>query len=440
MVHRMPRAAVTSAFAVAAAIAVAGCGSQIATSGHGQPPKLHIGTASDAVAAGEAAPMMAPVPGGLGLYGGYVLVGSLPTTPTHAAVWRWSDSSASRADVSRLGALLGLTGTPQRHAHGWLLASSGGELRVRDGDSLQWSYVRADQAACPPYSIDIDQQGDVASGCAVASAAAVAGATPSGSAVSDAAARALLAGLGITGAEHVDKGAASVTVTVAPKVGSLPTQGVETRVDVDGSGIRSANGHLGVPKSGADYPLRGAKAAFDDLGNGPRPMIAQYCGPMPSLVGGPEIAPSQARVAPAPSSGAASAVAPVQPSRLPVPPPSAVPPSGLPVPAPCPSPEPIRITGATLGLLAMWDGASGGPNVLVPAWFFSTEGSDYPVPVVAVDPSFIDSAPPAGSGGSAGGSSGSGGVSGSGNTSGSGGGPVPVPSSVGPVPPVSPTK
>lgn len=407
--------AVGAAAVAVFSLAVAGCGSQLGATNHGEPPKLRIGTGSD-TAAGEAVPALAPASGRLGIFGGYVVVGALPTSPTHARVWRWPsgpDAAASSEQVSTLGALLGLAGVPQRHAHGWLLSSSGGELRVRDGDSLAWSYVRG-RTDCPPYQVDIDNAGGGGVGCAEASAAAPAATPgpPSGAPSadakpsdpqppSDAPARALLARLGIAGAEHSQTDLGSAVLTVDPTVGSLPTQGIATSVIVDDLGIRSATGHLGVATAGADYPLRSAKDAFADLGSGPRPMIAQYCGPLPAPAGAPEAAPS-----------------------------AAVPPSALPAPQPCPSPQPIRVTGATLGLLAEWDGRSDGPNVLVPAWFFTVDDSPYPLPVVAVDPAFI--ATPTPDSGSQNGD----GTTSSGSSA-SGGAPAPTPIVVPPAPPAS---
>ena len=413
--------AAMAALGAVAAMALAACGSQVGTTDHGQPPKLHIG-AGVGSAAGEAVPSLTSASGRLGIFGGYVLAGDLPTSPTHAPVWRWPtgpDGAATRAQVTRLGSLLGLAGSPQRHPHGWLLASSSGELQVRDGDSLAWSYVRG-QTECPPYEVDIDSATGGGVGCAEASAVASAvppapAATPGGPippsvaakptevatpseapAPSDAPARALLSSLGISGAEQSQTDLGSSVLTVDPTVGSLPTQGIATSVIVDAQGIRSATGHLGVPKVGADYPLRAAKAAFADLGSGPRPMIAQNCGSGPAPVAGPEVAPS-----------AASA------------------------PQQCPSPEPIRVTGATLGLLATWGGGSNGPNVLVPAWFFTVGGSPYPLPVVAVDPAFIAGPPTPDAG------TGSGSGSSSAGSSGSGGAPAPTPTSVPPAPAAS---
>ncbi len=127
---------VTTALAlVTAGLLLAGCaskGSPAASSG--TPPKLLIGTGSSGdaaapmMAAGAVAPQngaaLAPQPGRMGIFGGFVLTGTLPTTPTHAPIYVWQAGEAAQADVVRLATALGLTGTPTRHAHGWELTTS----------------------------------------------------------------------------------------------------------------------------------------------------------------------------------------------------------------------------------------------------------------------------------------------------------------------------
>lgn len=333
---------------VALALAAAGCASATTARNHAAP-KLHIGH-------GTAAALIAPAMGGVSA-GQYVLAGDLPTQPTHARVWRWPAGQAvGRGDVARLAAALGITGTPQRHAHGWVVTGPAGEVHVRDGGSESWTYARADLENCPPYMIDVDSNQNVGSGCAMAMpTVAVAPASP-GSTVSApppppppspgpddaatvAAAHDLLAGLGISGSQHVLPGGPGVsTLSVSPTLASLPTEGLEISVDVDARGIRSGTGFLAFPKASDDYPLRTAKSAFDDLAKLPRPMIAQYC------------------------------------------------PAG-PAPASCPPPKPMQVTGATLGLALRMDDSS---PVLVPAWFFAVAGSSQPIAIVAVDPGYID--------------------------------------------------
>ena len=354
----------------------AGCASQSA-SRNSTPPKLHIGNGQ--VEARGAAPMAGSgsvsgsVSGSASRSGGYVLSGPLPTQPTHAPVWQWAaDQPVTAVDVTRLAVALGVTATPQRHAHGWVVASAAGELRVRDGGGAQWSFARTDLLACPPMMLDVDHGPGAASssGCAVAVPTAgmpvSPGATPPpppppppgpDDATTRAAAQQLLAAVGVAGTQRVEPGGPGVSIlSVAPSMGSLPTQGIDVTIGVDNQGIRSATGYLQSPTKGDNYPLRSARSAFDDLAQLPRPMIAMYCGPAPS--------------------------------------------AGSPGPVSCPTPEPTRVIGATLGLLLRWDGVG---NLLVPAWFFSTEGSTVPVAIVAVDPAFIDSPVPEGTSTSSGG-------------------------------------
>src|SRR5438132_3978215 len=136
---------------------LAGCAKAPAGGASGaHPPKLHIGTgAQTAAGAAAVAPMPAGINGaavrggpdidpGFTGFGGYVLTGTLPDGPTHAAVWRLSATQATKDEIAKLGALVGVTGTPQRHAPGWLLSSAAGEVRVSDRGGHQWSFIRAD--------------------------------------------------------------------------------------------------------------------------------------------------------------------------------------------------------------------------------------------------------------------------------------------------------
>ena len=102
----------------------------------------------------------------MGLFPGYVIAGTLPDQPTHAPIYLWPSTKPSQADVAKLAAVLGLTGTPQRHAHGWDLKTTTGELRVRDDQGQQWSYGRADILACPSFQVDIDNPDGVSGGSA----------------------------------------------------------------------------------------------------------------------------------------------------------------------------------------------------------------------------------------------------------------------------------
>ena len=189
---------------------------------------------------------------------------------------------------------------PQRHAHGWLLSSAAGEVRVSDHGGHHWSFSRADTLACGPFSVDIDNADDATSGvgCAVAVSVPRAQRAPAPAtgdrrlrppgpddAHARAAAAALLSGLNISGSEQVDVGAPTSTVTMTQSVGGLVTQGLETSVTVDATGIEAATGRLEQPTKGDDYPLRTAKDAFADLNNRPRMMMMPYCGPLPERTG-----------------------------------------------------------------------------------------------------------------------------------------------------------
>jgi len=367
------------------------------------PPVLHIGDlAAPANGAAER-----PTPSGA-VAGRYVLAGSLPTGPSHAAVWQWPNTTASKDDVVRLARALGITSTPQRHVFGWVVASATGELRVHDGSGDTWSYVRADLQSCPPYGVDVDDPMSGGFGCASAGAATVVAPQPNDitspaprpsaptapttpikpmgpdDATTRAASSQLLSALGLSGDEHVDIGTPASTLTASPIIGGLPTSGLDTRIDVDGHGIRAAMGTLMTPQPGDAYPLISARTAFTKLALLPQPMIAMYCGPLPP-VGAPE------RISSSPDAGTTS--------------PDAV------TPAHCASPAPLRVTGARLGLglqtsydsdIAAERGTvtepagpvpvgSTGTELLVPEWLFTIADSVQPVPIVAIEPQYLGS-------------------------------------------------
>jgi hypothetical protein len=148
------------------------------------------------------------------------------------------------------------------------------------------------------------------------------------------------------------------TLSISPTVDGMPTQGLETSVYVDRTGIAAAGGRLDLPTPGDVYPLRTAKQAFDELSNGPRPLVEPYCGPIPGQSGSP------------PRANVAS--------------------------APCPSPVPIRVTGARIGLLLTFDASSvtqsPGTPIVVPAWFFTVADNGLGPALIAIDPSIL--APP----------------------------------------------
>jgi len=429
----------------AAALLVTGCASRQSSSGSSTTtsklPKLLIATTADG-AAPAAAAAIAPGAGGgpenrMGIFAGYVIAGTLPTQPTHAPIYLWPSTKPSQSDVEKLASAFGMTGTPSRHAHGWDLKSATGELRVRDDQGQQWSYARADTEQCAAFQTDIDNPDGMGSGvgCAVASSVeaqppvgAPAG-PPSGrvptvappangpdEAATKAAAASLLTALGLTGDEQFNAGAPTSYLNVSPKVAGLPTQGIDTNINVDARGIAGATGQLQAPTAGDDYPLQTAKAAFDSLASRPQPMIAMYCGPVPggpnrfggvassaaeapsaavAPLAGPSAADAPKSVAPPVPVNSVSVGSPPAKATLPVEPPQPIdstqPNDGSAMP--CPTPEPIKITGAHLGLEIEYNATTSGATILVPSWFFTLADGSLATTAIAVDPAYLGTPP-----------------------------------------------
>ncbi len=146
------------------------------------------------------------------------------------------------------------------------------------------------------------------------------------------------------------------SVQVDPKVDGLPTVGWTTGIDViattaTDATVSGAHGWLAPASRGDSYPLIGAKAAFDRLPAMPRMMLA----------------------CPEPAPDTTGTTAPL-----------------------CPQPQPQRVTGAHLGLSLTW--LADQQVALLPTWLFDVEGTDLPVPSVAVDPSYLDDGTSDGSG------------------------------------------
>jgi hypothetical protein len=153
---------------------------------------------------------------------------------------------------------------------------------------------------------------------------------------------------------------------VSPRVADSPVIGLDTRIVVGAdSSVEDASGWLAQPQRGDDYPVIGAREAFEQLRNQPRPMLAE----MPC-----EIPP-----------GATA----------------------------CPAPPDREVTGARLGLVQAHEGDDG--TLLVPAWLFNVRGQLEPAVVLAVAPDYLGDpeAPRSGGtspGGAGGGTSGGSGV------------------------------
>ena len=324
---------------------LAACGTQHAGSGSGSGsdlPLLHVGTRVSTAAMDA---------GGTSADSGYPLVGTLPEGPTSAVVYRYPSGESPADAAAALAAALHLTAAPVRHAHGWTVAGSAAELRVRDDGA--WSYWRTD-ATCP-YRVDVDTAdgSSTAVGCAaplpvaknaVSDSAALAAATP------------VLTASGATGTPRVDR-ADVVRVSASRTVAGLAVVGGDTWVTVDASGVVDATGSAGTPAAGPSYPILTAAQALDVLRAQPRPAIACVAG------------------------------------------------------ASCPGVGPMHVTGAVLGLVP---GDDAGTSVLLPAWLFSVQEQTTPVAVMAVTDAYLADPSPgpdagATSPGSVPGSSGSGG-------------------------------
>ena len=225
-----------------------GCGSQKASSGSKNLPKLFIATEAAVPAVGAA---LAPATGGggpdtaMGLFPGYVIAGTLPDQPTHAPIYLWPSTKPSQADVEKLAAVLGLTGTPQRHAHGWDLKTTTGELRVRD-DPRPAVVVRPGRHVGLPVVPGRHRQPrnwrQRRFGCAVAPSRRRRQANGPDEATTKAAAASLLTALGVSGDEQFNSGAPKSYLNVSPTIAGLPTQGIDTNVNVDARGIAAGNG------------------------------------------------------------------------------------------------------------------------------------------------------------------------------------------------------
>ncbi len=410
MGDEMNRTRSTSALVLALPLALllSACGHSNTT---GQPGTLHLRLGAKAAAA--TADMAV-------LSGGYTLGGTLPTSPTSAPVFSWTAASTvSDTTVATLAKAFGVTGTPVRHAYGWVVSDATAEIRVRDGAGANWSFAPlTDASGCLGYGVDVDHSNNdgAVSSCArvgvdgVTTSGSVATAPPATSApdspsayawpststsdapvpgptqipvdlplvtaeVAHSIADPILTALGIQGSETVTSGSGSASVQVDPTVDGMPTQGISTFMQVDGTKVLSAGGWLTLPTAADTYPLVTAAQAFKDLASRPQVMMAILC---------PQTLDSTSN--------------------------------------PCPTPAPIVITGAELGLELNYDETNS--PILIPSWFFKTADTGYPITSIAIEPAYLGTATPSPVGTDIiPPSSATGGGSGS---SGSGGGPVPT--------------
>lgn len=239
-----------------------GTGSQEASG----PPPLRLGSAAGAAesasASGDASSFFVT---DSALGSGYRLEGTLPSDgPERGAVHRPAAGSAAEVAVRRLAAALGLDAEPRRDGERWTVQSGTSTLDVSAEPGQPWWYGEVLDLPLPVEPVP--------------------GTEPAGAVGEDAAlaaARPELTALGLTGADvHTETHGDGRTVVAAPRVDGLPTQGVETQLEVGPEGgLRWASGLLGELTRGDEYPLVGASEVFALLQTQPHSDIAALCAP-----------------------------------------------------------------------------------------------------------------------------------------------------------------
>lgn len=313
-------------------LVLAGCGTQHAGSGSAggstDLPVLHVGVQPQAMDSMDASDVA-------GADTTYPLVGTLPTGPTSAVVYRFASSPTGSDLADRLGAALHLSGTPTRHAHGWEVTGDQGWLRLRDDGT--WAYWSS-RADCPDQ-VDIDS----ADGSVTAISCPAPLPTPKDvmtDAEALAAAKPVLAAAGADGTPTVTR-YDLVEVSAERTVDGLDVVGGDTSVTVGSSGILSASGTAGTPDAGPAYPIVTAAQALALLRVQPQPAIACIQGAF------------------------------------------------------CPGVGVRHVTGARLGLVP---GDDAGTPVLLPAWLFTVKEQAAPIAMMAVQARYLAD-PDSGSGG-----------------------------------------
>ncbi len=305
------------------------------TGSAGSPPVLRLVGADTSVAGADGAPRVgAPVRGGLGA-GSFVLAGSLPVgRPADAPVYRFGEGRAPTELVRRLATALGVPGTPRREDGGWAVSASPRELRVEDGAGWPWQLpgavfatsvpVQCFRAPCPTSGDTVAEPTDQVHGQMPPERA---------KRIASGILRAVdLASDDLT----VSQGGRIADVRAARRVDGKIVAGLETNLAMTGTGrVEYGNGWLGTLHGAANFPLVTATDAFRRLAAQPRAY--------------PDICRIQ------PKGG-------------------------------CAAPEPVKVTGARLGLMLSADEHG---SLVVPAWLFTVAGELSPMPVVAVSDRYL---------------------------------------------------
>jgi hypothetical protein len=351
--RRRRRSLLGAVVAAAGILTIAGCASS-ARAGAGAVPPLQIDYPDF-----ELTPIPGssiPIPDNAVPFD--VATSPLPTASQSAEVWTWPAGPASARDVKTLAKELGLDGDPPRVADGWQVGTATAMVRVYDDPGWPWSYTTSKTpvswTVCiaggnfgPYFNCDNNPPSPPPSPTGSPSPQPTISAPGLDQAPSIA--KPLLTALGVTGPISVSSiGRDGITtLDVPPSVQGMPTNGFRVWIQVDSTGVVTASGWLATPKPGAVYPLISAMQAFD-LSNG---WTGGFC--------------------------AAAAVAP-----------TSTPPADAPS---CQPPSPQNVTDAVLGLDLEWQNKQ---PILLPAWFFSVEGTDGPVlGTVAIDRAYLRGPP-----------------------------------------------
>lgn len=367
------------------------------SSGPSRLPALAFGGAGREAATGAAADSMLAMGPVEYRVGDGVVATSLPD---HASAWT-VDDRVDADSVRRLASALGVKGTPKQDDTAWTVRDDTRQVRVEKQAGAPWSYSPWSPDCGPDSSVSSDGvrstrlcavsgTGTASSppatavvepcpmpDCPPGAACAQVCPTPSpeplpvpqpperpadlpSKAEAERIARDVLAksGAELDGADvRVDDGFSQWMVAVDPVVGGSPTQGMTSMVAVGAKGaIEFANGWLGDPTEGADYPLAGVRAGIERLKSG------YPGGGWSAYPGGPE--PAIAR--------------------------------DMPTCADCP-PQTRTITGVRLGLQfsPVFSDGNGLPTdaLLVPAYFFRFDDSEFEQPVIAVADEFLPKPP-----------------------------------------------
>ena len=267
----------------------------------------------------------------------YVPAKDLPALSGSAHAWRLTGAEPDATAVARLGAALGLRGSPQPSADGgWTMGPAlGPELRVTSVGvrSWSWSYAGSATVSSPgitcarplPATRSIGPNDQVATPCPTLPAPPPPVDVPN-AADAERQVRALLgrAGVDLTGWRVTATGDdSSATVTAAPVLDGMAVEGLAVTVSLGSHGtVTYGAGFFGTPTRGDAYPLIGTRAAVAQLsegellGGGVEPMMGVASGGATSATSATSVAPtttSASVVSPPASSGSSPGSSPASP-------------------------------------------------------------------------------------------------------------------------------